>query len=330
MMWTVISVKRGWAIFDGGPTWTFPGVINRGIFPSDLFLIMIKAALNFYYNRLTNNPWLFFLQRFLKSTEAPHGMQDPMRQGGVNNSNGDWPGTSGVGSGKYLFHLGRPPISAHVFPVLYLHRSTDGNNSYESLHRCIISPSLHFLLPYSPKRKTCQPRGWQLSINCFSIFERVRNREDIVLKWTSTMINISAGRFRSPGQSPCNCFTYRLLRPFPASHVAPPLVLLKTFGQKSQEFSCKLCHKNFPLLFIIKNGIGTENHGIHHPPEKSMFCPRIRSLAPAAAWITVHIIRILSPAHNNFIGSADSRRCFVFIGGNTNSYCPPAFTSPGL
>jgi hypothetical protein len=60
--------QAGWAYSsDTGATWTFPGVIQPGIFRSDPVLDVDTAG-NFYYNSLTNTPT--FLCKVFKSTNG--------------------------------------------------------------------------------------------------------------------------------------------------------------------------------------------------------------------------------------------------------------------
>jgi hypothetical protein len=83
---------------DGGQTWTFPGVINPGIFRSDPVLSYDTAG-NFYYNSLTTDGTNYFCKVF-KSMDG--GVQ---WDSGTNAQGGDkqWmtiDRTTGVGSGN--------------------------------------------------------------------------------------------------------------------------------------------------------------------------------------------------------------------------------------
>jgi hypothetical protein len=83
---------------DGGQTWTFPGVINPGVFRSDPVLDYDTAG-NFYYNSLTTDGTNYFARVF-KSTDG-----GALWDNGTDAKGGDkqWmtiDRTSGVGSGN--------------------------------------------------------------------------------------------------------------------------------------------------------------------------------------------------------------------------------------
>jgi hypothetical protein len=119
--------QAGWSYTsDGGLTWTFPGVIEPGIFRSDPVLDY-DADGNFYYNSLTNDPDFFC--KIFKSTNG----------GATWNS-----GTDAHGGDKQCMVIDRTPgtgngniysswTSAYstCLPGFFT-RSTDGNVSYEN------------------------------------------------------------------------------------------------------------------------------------------------------------------------------------------------------
>ena len=116
---------------DGGQTWTFPGVIESGIFRSDPVLDA-DAEGNFYYNSLTNTPE-YFCDVF-KSSDGGFSWD-----GGTFAQGGDkqWmtiDKTNGPGKGNiYAFWT----YAYSVCDPGFFTRSTDGNESYEN---CISIP----------------------------------------------------------------------------------------------------------------------------------------------------------------------------------------------
>lgn len=119
--------QAGWSFTtNGGITWTFPGVIEPGIFRSDPVLDF-DAAGNFYYNSLTNSPT--YMCKVFKSTNGGAAWNT-----GTDAQGGDkqWmviDKTLGVGSGNiYSFWT-----SAYSFctPDDFT-RSANGNSSYEN------------------------------------------------------------------------------------------------------------------------------------------------------------------------------------------------------
>ncbi|GAB4301605.1 MAG: hypothetical protein Kow0098_29730 [Ignavibacteriaceae bacterium] len=116
---------------DGGQTWTFPGVIEPGVFRSDPVLDT-DAQGNFYYNSLTNSPE--FMCHVFKSTDGGFTWSDgTFAQGGDK----QWmtiDKTDGSGSGHiYAFWTS---FFSVCFPGSFT-RSTDNGFSFES---CVTIP----------------------------------------------------------------------------------------------------------------------------------------------------------------------------------------------
>ncbi len=117
---------------DAGQTWTFPGVIEPGIFRSDPVL-GADAEGNFYYNSLTNNPT--FLCDVFKSSDGGSSWD-----GGTFAQGGDkqWmtiDKTNGPGNGhNYSFWTSSYSVCSPDFFT----RSTDGGESFED---CISIPN---------------------------------------------------------------------------------------------------------------------------------------------------------------------------------------------
>ncbi len=117
---------------NGGQTWTFPGVIEPGVFRSDPVLDADVNG-NFYYNSLTNNP-TFFCDVF-KSTNGGSSWGDKTyAQGGdkqwmtIDNTNG--PGIGNI----YAFWTSSYSVCSPGFFT----RSTDSGGSFED---CITIPN---------------------------------------------------------------------------------------------------------------------------------------------------------------------------------------------
>lgn len=111
---------------NAGQTWTFPGVIQPGIFRSDPVLDFDSAG-NFYYNSLTINPDYFC--KVFKSTDGGSSWDN-----GTDAQGGDkqWmviDRTTGVGSGN-IYSVWNVDFST-CLPGFFT-RSTNGNASYES------------------------------------------------------------------------------------------------------------------------------------------------------------------------------------------------------
>ena len=117
---------------NGGLTWTFPGVIEPGIFRSDPVLDADKDG-NFFYNSLTNSPE--FLCDVFKSSDGGSSWDDgTFAQGGDK----QWmtiDKTNGAGTGhNYSFWS----YSYSVCNPDFFTRSTDGGESFED---CISIPN---------------------------------------------------------------------------------------------------------------------------------------------------------------------------------------------
>jgi len=119
--------QAGWGYTtDAGQTWTFPGVIDPGVFRSDPVLD-VDASGNFYYNSLTNDP-----DYFCKVFRSANG--GAAWDGGTDAGGGDkqWmviDRTAGTGSGNiYSFWS---PFFSTCNPGFFT-RSTDGGDHYES------------------------------------------------------------------------------------------------------------------------------------------------------------------------------------------------------
>lgn len=119
--------QAGWSYSsDGGQTWTFPGVINPGIFRSDPVLDYDKSG-NFYYNSLTNDPD-FFCKVFKSTTGGATWDAGTDAQGGDKQCM-VIDRTVGVGGGN--IYSGWTSDFSTCLPGFFT-RSTDGNTSYES------------------------------------------------------------------------------------------------------------------------------------------------------------------------------------------------------
>lgn len=119
--------QAGWSYTsDGGLNWTFPGVLEPGIFRSDPVLEYDSSG-NFYYNSLTNSPD-FFCKVFI-STNGGAAWNN-----GVDAAGGDkqWmtiDRTAGVGSGN-IYASWTSDFSTCI-PASFT-RSTNGGSSYEA------------------------------------------------------------------------------------------------------------------------------------------------------------------------------------------------------
>ena len=117
---------------NGGQTWTFPGVIEPGVFRSDPVLDYDNDG-NFYYNSLTNNPD-YYCKVFKSSTGGSSW------NGGTDAKGGDkqWmtiDKTNGPGSGHiYAFWTS---FYSTCYPDFFT-RSTDAGASFEN---CITIPN---------------------------------------------------------------------------------------------------------------------------------------------------------------------------------------------
>lgn len=121
--------QAGWSYTsDGGQTWTFPGVINPGIFRSDPVLDYDTAG-NFYYNSLTVDIFGNFVCKVFKSVDGGSSWD-----AGTDAHGGDkqWmtiDRTSGVGSGN-IYATWTYAYSS-CLPGFFT-RSTNGGSSYEN------------------------------------------------------------------------------------------------------------------------------------------------------------------------------------------------------
>ncbi len=120
---------------DGGLTWTFPGVIQPGIFRSDPVLGS-DAEGNFYYNSLTNNP-TYFCDVFKSNNGGSLWDGGTFAQGGDK----QWmtiDKTGGTGTGhNYSFWT----YAYSVCDPGFFTRSTDGGASFED---CLEIPNSPF------------------------------------------------------------------------------------------------------------------------------------------------------------------------------------------
>jgi hypothetical protein len=119
--------QAGWSYStDAGQTWTFPGVIEPGIFRSDPVLDYDKSG-NFYYNSLTNSPDFFC--KVFKSTDGGASWDLGTDAQGGDKQCMSIDCTAGVGNGN-IYSSWTSDFST-CLPGFFT-RSTDGNTSYES------------------------------------------------------------------------------------------------------------------------------------------------------------------------------------------------------
>lgn len=117
---------------DGGQTWTFPGVIEPGVFRSDPVLDYDKDG-NFYYNSLTNVPD-YQCKVFKSSTGGSSWNSGVFAQGGDK----QWmtiDKTDGPGAGHIYAYW--TSFFSTCYPGFFT-RSTDGGGSFEN---CVIIPN---------------------------------------------------------------------------------------------------------------------------------------------------------------------------------------------
>lgn len=121
--------QAGWSYSaDGGQTWTFPGVLEPGIFRSDPVL-NFDADGQFYYNSLTVVNGDDFQCKVFRSDDGGATWDD-----GIDAFGGDkqWMAidrTGGVGSGNIYSYWSK---SYSICQPGHFTRSTDGGDSYES------------------------------------------------------------------------------------------------------------------------------------------------------------------------------------------------------
>ncbi len=111
---------------DTGQTWTFPGVIEPGIFRSDPVLD-VDANGQFYYNSLTNSPT--FLCKVFRSNNGGATWDAGVDAGGGDKQWMTIDRTGGTGNG-HIYSSWTQNFSS-CLPGFFT-RSTDGGNSYES------------------------------------------------------------------------------------------------------------------------------------------------------------------------------------------------------
>jgi hypothetical protein len=125
--------QAGWGYTtDGGQTWTFPGVIEPGIFRSDPVLDSDLEG-NFYYNSLTSNVEDMWCNVFKSTNGGATWDSGTFAQGGDK----QWMAidrTGGIGNGNiYAYWV----YAYSICPPGYFTRSIDGGASYED---CITIP----------------------------------------------------------------------------------------------------------------------------------------------------------------------------------------------
>lgn len=120
---------------DGGQTWTFPGVINPGVFRSDPVLDYDVDG-NFYYNSLTNDPD-YYCKVYKSSTGGSSWDNGTDAHGGDK----QWmiiDKTAGIGTGHiYAFWTS---WYSTCYPGFFT-RSTDGGQYYENCVTVTDDPS---------------------------------------------------------------------------------------------------------------------------------------------------------------------------------------------
>jgi hypothetical protein len=117
---------------DEGQTWTFPGVIDPGVFRSDPVLDY-DARGNFYYNSLTSNGYDFTCKVF-KSTNGGATWDSGTYAYGGDKQWMTIDKTGGIGDGNIYAYW--TSVWSICYPGFFT-RSTDGNNSYEN---CVTIP----------------------------------------------------------------------------------------------------------------------------------------------------------------------------------------------
>lgn len=117
---------------NGGQTWTFPGVIEPGVFRSDPVLESDVDG-NFYYNSLTNNP-TYFCDVF-KSVNGGSSWGDKTYAQGGDKQWMEIDKTNGPGIGHIYSNW---TSSYSVCSPGFFTRSTDGGVSYED---CVTIPN---------------------------------------------------------------------------------------------------------------------------------------------------------------------------------------------
>lgn len=117
---------------DGGQSWTFPGVIDPGVFRSDPVLRCDREG-NLYYNSLTTSNDIYFTNTYKSTNGGEDWEMGTFAQGGDK----QWIAidmTEGIGSGNIYENWNGAYSTCSPSDFT---RSTDGNESYES---CIGIP----------------------------------------------------------------------------------------------------------------------------------------------------------------------------------------------
>ncbi len=131
--------QAGWAYTsDGGQSWTFPGVIDSGIFRSDPVLDF-DADGNFYFNSLTIDPDTNYLCKVFKSTNG-----GALWDSGVSAGGGDkqWMAIDrGTGAGRGNIYVDWSQYSSSCAPGFFS-RSTDSGSSFENCTQLNCNPDL--------------------------------------------------------------------------------------------------------------------------------------------------------------------------------------------
>jgi len=126
--------QAGWGYTnDGGQTWTFPGVIEPGVFRSDPVLDSGSEGL-FYYNSLTLDGWDYWCHVFRSSDNGALWDEGTYAHGGDK----QWmviDKTGGIGD-DHIYAFWTSSFSI-CYPGFFT-RSTNGGNSYEN---CYVIPN---------------------------------------------------------------------------------------------------------------------------------------------------------------------------------------------
>ena len=131
--------QAGWAYTsDGGQSWTFPGVIDSGIFRSDPVLDFDSNG-NFYYNSLTIDPDTNYVCKVYKSTTGGVVWDNGVSAGGGDKQ---WMAIDRGGStGHGNIYVDWSQYSSSCAPG-YFSRSSNGGNSFENCSELNCNPDL--------------------------------------------------------------------------------------------------------------------------------------------------------------------------------------------